>query len=157
MDYTTVKGIHQRTGVDKDLLILFVLKELLDNAVDFIEKFGRSGQQHIVKVTLTKGKIIVANSNFGIEPFTPDMLNKIFNFSGFYSEKRNIHNISRGYLGDALKEVLCVPYALADSDDIEYWNEPLVITGNNASYHIRPNINRVENKIKPQIVNKPRE
>jgi hypothetical protein len=29
--------------------------------------------------------------------------------------------ISRGAFGDALKEVLCVPYAIADKKEIENW------------------------------------
>ena len=156
MDYTTVKGIHQRTGVDKDHLIQFVLKELLDNAVDFIEKFGLKGREHVVKVGLTKGKIVVANSNFGIEPFTDDMIyNKIFDFSGFYSEKRNIYKISRGYLGDALKEVLCIPHALAELEQIEGWSEPVIITGNKVSYSICPKIDRVAGKIPIEAQSQP--
>lgn len=151
MDYTTVKGIHQRTGVDKPHLIPFVLKELLDNAVDFIEKYGRNNSDHIVKVKLTKGKILVTNSNFGIEPFTGDMLESIFSFDRFYSEKRNIYKISRGNLGDALKEILCVPYALALSEQIEDWNEPLVITGNKLSHTIHLTIDRVEQTVTANI------
>ncbi len=151
MDYTTVKGIHQRTGVDKPHLVPFVLKELLDNAVDFIEKYGHNSSNHIVKVKLTKGKILVANSNFGIEAFTGDMLKSIFSFDRFYSEKRNIYKISRGNLGDALKEILCVPYALALSEQIEDWNEPLVITGNKLSHAIHLTIDRVEQTVTANI------
>ena len=55
MDYTTVKGIHQRTGVKKGDLLAFVLKELLDNAVDFVEQYGRNSE-HIIKVVTEKGK-----------------------------------------------------------------------------------------------------
>ena len=40
MDYISVKGIQQRTGVEKDNLILFILKELLDNSLDFLETNG---------------------------------------------------------------------------------------------------------------------
>ena len=42
MDYATVKGIYQRTGVKKEELLAFVLKELLDNAIDFVEQYGRN-------------------------------------------------------------------------------------------------------------------
>ena len=40
MDYVTLSGISERTGIGKDDLPKFVLKELLDNAVDFIEGQG---------------------------------------------------------------------------------------------------------------------
>ena len=57
--------------------------------------------------------------------------------------KKNLYKISRGNIGDALKEVLCIPYALARDDlDIE-WNEPLVIDSGKISYYIRPNFDRV--------------
>ena len=105
---------------------------------------------------MTKGKIVVANSNFGIEPFTDDMIYiKIFDFAGFYSEKRNIYKISRGYLGDALKEVLCIPHALAELEQIEGWSEPLIITGNKVSYSIRPKIDRVAGKIPIEAQSQP--
>ena len=37
MDYVTLEGIENRTGVGKENLYDFILKELLDNAVDFLE------------------------------------------------------------------------------------------------------------------------
>jgi hypothetical protein len=37
MDYITLNGIRDRTGFDEDLY-QFVIKELLDNAVDDLEK-----------------------------------------------------------------------------------------------------------------------
>ena len=92
MDYATVKGVYQRTGVKKEDLLAFVLKELLDNAIDFVEQYGRASK-HVIKVILRKGNITVANSNFGIEPSTQDMVNSIFNFDKFYSEKRNIYRV----------------------------------------------------------------
>ena len=61
------------------------------------------------------------------------MLQSIFNFETFYSSKRNQYKITRGALGDAFKEILCIPYALAreqqqgQQGSME-WNEPLIIT-----------------------------
>jgi hypothetical protein len=37
MDYVTIQGIENRIGVDKGNIYSFVLKELLDNAIDFLE------------------------------------------------------------------------------------------------------------------------
>ena len=36
-DYTTWKGIENKTGIEREHAYDFVLKELLDNAVDYIE------------------------------------------------------------------------------------------------------------------------
>ena len=68
--------------------------------------------------------IRVANSNFGHEGFTRATIESIFTFTSFFSSKRNRYKISRGALGDALKEVICVPYALADADDIPHGMNP---------------------------------
>ena len=42
------------------------------------------------------------------------MLKSIFKIGVYYSSKRNIFRITKGALGDALKEILCIPYALAE-------------------------------------------
>ena len=36
-DYTTWKGIENKTGIEREHAYDFVLKELLDNAVDYLE------------------------------------------------------------------------------------------------------------------------
>ncbi|MGC1928209.1 MAG: hypothetical protein WA667_04490 [Candidatus Nitrosopolaris sp.] len=41
-DYLTLNGIVNRTGIDKEDRYTFVLKELLDNAVDAVEKSNNS-------------------------------------------------------------------------------------------------------------------
>jgi signal transduction histidine kinase len=116
MDYVTIEGIENRTGVGEENLYLFILKELLDNASDFTEM--ESAKEAKVKVTILKEdavlRIIVRNTNSSdTPPFSKDKLESIFNFDIFYSSKRNQYRLNRGALGDAFKEILCVPYALA--------------------------------------------
>jgi len=62
MDYISVMGIQQCTGVEKDNLIFFILKELLDNSLDFLEKYGhrRKDQELIVEVLLTQQNVSVS-------------------------------------------------------------------------------------------------
>jgi hypothetical protein len=38
MDYVTIPGISTRTGVEETELAIFIVKELADNALDFVEK-----------------------------------------------------------------------------------------------------------------------
>ena len=130
MDYVTLEGIENRTGIGEENLYGFILKELLDNALDFIET--ESPKEAKVKVTILKEdsvlRIIVHNSNNSGKPsFSKGKLDSIFNFDTFYSSKRNQYKISRGALGDAFKELLCVPYALARKYGID-WKQPLTIT-----------------------------
>jgi hypothetical protein len=154
MDCISVKGIQQRTGVEKYNLILFILKELLDNALDFLETFSRrrKDQEPIVKVVLTNQKIIVSNSNFGLESFSEERIKSIFTFDKFYSSKRNIYRVSRGNLGDALKSVIGIPYALAEDNGVKGWNKPLIITENGTElYLIYLKVDRVEQTINTGI------
>jgi hypothetical protein len=140
MDYVTLEGIENRTGVGIENVYSFILKELLDNAVDFLEIQSGKHQlkepvpEDVVKVTITKQdkvlRIVVRNSNNYSKPtFSKDMLQSVFNFERFYSSKRNQYKISRGALGDAFKEILCIPYALEQkyNSNIE-WSQPLIIT-----------------------------
>jgi hypothetical protein len=152
MDYVTLEGIENRTGIEKQNAYAFVIKELLDNAIDFLEtehigisqKKDQKAMETIaaaeVQVYVSREEdnkflqITVVNSNqYGKAVFSKDMLQSIFNFETFYSSKRNQYKITRGALGDAFKEILCIPYALAreqwqgQQSSIE-WNEPLIIT-----------------------------
>jgi hypothetical protein len=58
-------------------------------------------------------------------------INSIFgDLDVFHSSKRNQFRISRGMQGDALKEVLCIPYVLAAKYQSYFnkpWDEPLII------------------------------
>ena len=133
MDYVKSKGIQTRTGVEKKDFGIFVLKELIDNAVDFIEEhvshFKKKDEKPIINVIIDQTnsitKIKVINSNAEIDVFSENLVRQIFNFNKFYSSKRNRYHSTRGALGDALKEVLCVPYALADKKEIEDSNHGL--------------------------------
>ena len=42
MDYVSWRSIESRTGISKSDVYKFILKELLDNAVDFIESGSHS-------------------------------------------------------------------------------------------------------------------
>ena len=41
MDFISLKGIQTKIGVGTDKLLIFVLKELVDNALDFIDRSGK--------------------------------------------------------------------------------------------------------------------
>jgi len=54
MDYVTLEGIENRTGIEKENAYAFVLKELLDNAKDFLETQHRNSG-----VTSRRKKIVI--------------------------------------------------------------------------------------------------
>lgn len=153
MDYVSVKGIKNRTGAAANELLLYILKELIDNCLDFIDKYAGqaidSSAELSVSVMKKSDKITmrVGNSDFGHEGFTRATVESIFTFSGFFSSKRNQYKVSRGALGDALKEVICVPYALAEANNIDSWNEPLIIESGENLFVIHLDIDRVNQTI----------
>ena len=116
MDYISLNNIIKRIGIDKKHAIAFIVKELLDNAVDYVETFGRnSDSDPVIRFEITNKKPIISNTNLQSKrnSFNLDKLNSIFAFDSTFSSKANIYKITKGYMGDALKEVLCIPYALA--------------------------------------------
>jgi hypothetical protein len=161
MDYVTLEGIENRTGVGEENLYGFILKELLDNALDFQETQSVKEQinEAKIQVTITKEdtglRLLVRNSNnYGRLPFSKDKLKSIFNFDISYSSKRNQHKINRGALGDAFKEILCIPYALALRNNT-YWKQPLIMTTvtNNTqrTFLVRLRIDRVNQTIHTEV------
>jgi DNA topoisomerase VI subunit B len=146
-DYISIKGIRTRLGITDKYFDVFIIKELIDNALDFIEtnakKFVGLNQNpyvHLIVSTVEEEegknkvtKIVVRNSNAGINVFSKERVEKIFNFENYNSSKRNRYQISRGALGGALKDILGIPYALAVEGgsqiitNYEDWKYPLQI------------------------------
>jgi hypothetical protein len=166
MDYVTLRGIETRTGVKRDDLYALILREFLDNALDYSETYCLNTTPQ-VNVTITKEendsllRIIVRNSvdaSNNITLFSKGMLQYIYDFGGYFSSKR-IRKISRGALGDASKLVLGIPYALArDMNwDISNWNQLLTIKSNSSNnnllqtFHIRLSMDRFNDKMEPEI------
>src|SRR5215467_1664899 len=147
MDYFTINGVVLRTGyADKKYWYILVIKELLDNAVDFLWKYYRGHSDTSVTVFVTKKDSLlhlkIRNSNSrNITVF--QNLNLIFDPEIRYGSKQNEKIISRGMLGDAMKQILALPYVLIHSSDDgtaftnEQWNKPLIIRCNVKESHVR--------------------
>ena len=168
MDYVTLSGITERTGIGKENLRKFVSKELLDNAADFIERQQQQGEASKQKEKRSDSDEItvsidikpphylvlkVRNSNNNNcnpdnhRPFDKKMLEDIFDFGKYHSSKRNQFTVSRGALGDAFKEILACTYVLAKDLDKEDWNEPLIIITSTTRYDIRLQIDRINQTV----------
>jgi hypothetical protein len=102
MDYVTIAGVCKRTGAKEDQLAVFLLKELVDNAIDYIELYAPpvtarttttndsissiENEEPQIHIDITYNHndqyvvIRVKNSNFGIEDagFTEQRLHSIF-------------------------------------------------------------------------------
>jgi hypothetical protein len=154
MDYFTINGVILRTGyADKKYWYILVIKELLDNAVDFLWKHYRGYSDTSVTVYVTKKDSLlhlkVRNSNSRDIPVFQN-LNLIFDPEMRYGSKQNEKVISRGMLGDAMKQILALPYVLIHSNDDgttftdEQWNKPLIIRCNGKESHVRIIVDKAE-------------
>ena len=137
---------------------------ILINAVDYVETHHNelvdgfpSVQVKILPHYNSDGKgcnylhLVGINSNDGTPSFNEDLIRSILDPKSKVSSKRNQFKVNRGALGDALKEVLGIPYALFHEHDglQEEWNEPLIIRNNstNEEFHVRLIIDRVKQDI----------
>ncbi|MGH9925695.1 MAG: hypothetical protein ACRD5B_09990, partial [Nitrososphaeraceae archaeon] len=153
MDYFTRDGVILRTGFSNLIeWFLLCIRELLDNAIDFLTKNYQGEDNTIITVEIIKDDnffhLKVSNSNdnnfkvFGNKA-------AIFNYNGRYGSKQDLHIISRGMLGDAQKQILAFGYILNhlhdDGSEFEekQWEKPLIIRHNGKEYKIYLKVDKV--------------
>jgi hypothetical protein len=92
-------------------------------------------------------RIRILNSDCETSGFTEPFICSIFNFHESTGSKRNQFKVTKGWLGDALKAICGMPYALTHEVGNDNWNEPLVITSRNKQFRIRPVVDRAKKKL----------
>jgi hypothetical protein len=156
MDYVRVNGIAQRINHTVDRFPEWILNELMINAIDFLNSnyYSKHDTRMVVWVNVQQEhevlRIRVRNSNdFNLNPF-PANLREIFDLTTFNSTKRHQRGISGGALGDALKEILAMPYALNSSTDDgssftrKQWEKPLIVRFCGQEYHVYLHVNKAD-------------
>ena len=110
MDYFTEQGVNLRTGLDNKVdWYLLCIRELLDNATDFLTRNYKGAADTTITTTIFKDdryfKLKIRNSNY---KDIPVLQNKeaIFDYDMRYGSKQYLYVINRGMLGDALKQIL---------------------------------------------------
>ena len=140
MEYFTTEGVIERTGyTNKVDWYLLPIREILDNCVDFLWKNYKGSDKTFIETIVEMDdqifslKIISSNDNNA--PAFGD-LRAIFDYGMRYGSKQDVHIISRGMLGDAMKQILSLGYVLLHvSDDgtqfgDKQWTHPLIIRYN---------------------------
>jgi hypothetical protein len=107
-DYTTWKGIENKTGIGQEHVYDFVLKELSDNAVDYLETQQNTTTTDIppkIHVTIKQThpqekliRIVVSNSNYNTPTssnsstatFSKHILESIFDFDRYHSKRNQL-------------------------------------------------------------------
>jgi hypothetical protein len=150
-DYLTLNGIVNRTGIAKEDSYTFVLKEFLENAIDDVEKSNNPLVE--VKISIRNNMLYIVVRNFNESNkvvFSKAKLDSIFNLSKFTSSKRGLFRISRGALGDALKYILGMPYALAKELHVTIEEAPLTIRTNQQVFSVKLNVDKGDIKEEKQ-------
>lgn len=170
-DYLQLHWLEKTTGRPSHEWDLYVIKELLDNALDADEHWAR---EHSVAVELTVDlcyrRIDVLDIHsldiavFNRATFPTALLPAIFDLTAYTSDKSHYSYPSRGQQGNALKTLLGIPYALRHEFYGDYSNirKPLVIETGDQAYIISLEINETHQQvgltpIEPTPLNPPRD
>lgn len=166
MDYVTVDGVILRTGYSNKLeWYLVCIRELLDNAADFLWEFYKGSSNAGIKVEISKDdklfRLKVRNSNDNDIPiFSDSNIAAIFDYEGRYGSKQDVHVISRGMLGDALKQILAFGYVLLHTNDDgtefidKQWKQPLILRHNKIEHKYILEVDKANQNISAKQIEK---
>lgn len=156
MGYFTILNIETETSHRHQDWYEFSLKELMDNACDWLNDHYRARKPEDkeirkigVRIWLTSNgndnqfvHIAVRNSNVNNKPVFQN-LDKKFDYDNWSSTKRNQHRMTSGSLGDALKRIPGMAYALwtdgfnhEETFEEKQWNEPVIIRCNGKEFRV---------------------
>jgi hypothetical protein len=146
MDYFTADGVMLRTGYkSKRDWYLLPIREMLDNDIDFLWKYYKGAEDACIVVNVSMDndlfRLGIQNSNYKNIPVFSD-LKSIFDYDMRYGSKQDLHIISRGMLGDAMKQILSLGYVLLHTSDDgtaftnKQWEYPLIIRHNKREWKI---------------------
>ena len=164
MSYIAVKAIESETSYHLSLWSIFALKELMDNAWDFLNDYYPNNPKEDRKIGVTikvdlkpNGeksilRIAVRNSNVDNVSVFED-LDSVFDYDRWYSTKRYQHRETCGSLGDFLKRGLGMGYASwteGINDDNSFtdkqWEEPLIVKHNGEENRVYITVNKGSNE-----------
>src|SRR5579884_2775618 len=115
-EYLDAAELQAQTGVARERFAVAVLKELVDNALDAAEARGDPPEIAVTAATdVGLIRLVVADNGPGIDPAT---VGQILDYNQRVSSKLHYPSPTRGQLGNALKVVLGIPFALGGEDPI---------------------------------------
>ncbi len=153
MDYVTLRGLENKLGLKKEDIPEYVLHELLDNSLDYIESTLTNPEINVYVTSGTEEKAIrlkVSNTDVK-QSFTTEMIKEMFNYHNYSSTKRNQFKIGRGAIGHGLKTVLSATYALAT----EFYNHtswtPIKIRNRNKEFTVSLTVDKITGLQPPDV------
>jgi hypothetical protein len=131
---------------------LLCIRELLDNAADFLTNNYKGANDAVILTEIFKDddyfKLKIRNSNYKNVPVFQNKA-AIFDYDMRYGSKQDMHIITRGMLGDAMKQILAFGYILIHVNDDgttfedQQWKHPLIIRHNRREYKILLNVDKI--------------
>jgi len=112
LDFVSIDGLCRLTGCVKGDFLKFIVKELLDNALD---KKDTKNIDIVVSHNNDALTVFVADDGKS-KTFTQTDVEKLLDFERAPSSKRAIKGVKRGVLGNALQCCLGISYALWEED-----------------------------------------
>lgn len=108
VDLFTEDGLTKQTGTDISEWDIYLIKELMDNALDACES---AGVEPKIKVTIRGNGVTIRDNGPGI---TRETVDKIVDLNVYAGNKYYFARPSRGKQGNALLTILPMPYVLSD-------------------------------------------
>lgn len=142
-DYIQLRWLEKTSGRPAHEWDLYIVKELLDNALDADERWTREwGGAIELTIDLHYRRAEALNIHFldiavaNRAPFPITHLPAIFDLTAYTSDKSHYNLPTRGHQGNALKTILGIPYALRHAFYGDYANvrKPLVIETGASAY-----------------------
>lgn len=175
MQYFDSQGVKERTGYGEPKhWYTMVIKELIDNAVDFWQNNYKGAKNAKVIATFTisedeKTGYTIINykvrslnpKNKPIEAFKVEELRKILNYDMSYGSKQNDYKYSRGFLGDATKQIIALPYVLMNRGDDGsaffkiQWEIPMYFRANGIERKVLVKVNKGASEAINEITESP--
>jgi hypothetical protein len=143
-DFVRLDGLCRATGLPSHEWDIYIVKELIDNALDADETLWRNDptqfprlhirMEYISVSALQSQQLFIQVSNRATFPV--EQIADIFDTQWYTSRKAFIKGLTRGALGNALKTLLGIPYALRNrvAGDWSPELKPLSILCNGREY-----------------------
>jgi DNA topoisomerase VI subunit B len=106
LEFCSEKELIAQTGTPVKDWPVYLLKELIDNALDACEEAGRTPD---ITIEVGDGKIVITDNGPGIPV---DTVKGILDFDVRVSSREAYGSPTRGAQGNALKTILAMPFAL---------------------------------------------
>ncbi len=157
-DFIRLEGLQKLTNVTAHDWDLYILKELVDNALDADEADGRAPHIHVVmrymeeKMADRKERAVsieVSNS----ARFPLERVQDLFALDKRVSNKDYYNIPSRGAQGNALKTILGIPYALRNHYFFDYNLDrvPFAISYGDKRAVIKLDVNEIDQRVGLQV------